>query len=149
MNGTSVSTMTAYTAHREWATRPPDERFDSVQTLYNAARTRRLRRRLDRPRTLRSRWNSACRRGWREALEAMKRQKIRLILSDINMPNMDGLQLLNELKANDHWKNVPVLMISTDGSQAKVMEAVQLGARGFVRKPFLADQLKEKLVRML
>ena len=83
-----------------------------------------------------------------EALEAMKQQKIGLILSDINMPNMDGLQLLNELKANDQWKNVPVLMISTDGSQAKVMEAVQLGARGFVRKPFLADQLKEKLAGM-
>ena len=43
MHGTSVSTMTAYTAHREWATRPPDERFDSVQALYEAARTRRLR----------------------------------------------------------------------------------------------------------
>ena len=43
MHGTGVSTVTAYTAHREWATRPPDERFDSVQALYNAARARRLR----------------------------------------------------------------------------------------------------------
>ena len=43
MHGTGVSTVTAYTAHREWATRPPDERFDSVQALYEAARTRRLR----------------------------------------------------------------------------------------------------------
>jgi hypothetical protein len=43
MHGTGVSTMTAYTAHREWATRPPDERFDSVQALYEAARTRRCR----------------------------------------------------------------------------------------------------------
>ena len=81
----------------------------------------------------------------REALEAMKQEKIGLILSDINMPNMDGLQLLGELKANDQWKSVPVLMISTEGSQTKVMEAVQLGARGFVRKPFTADQIKEKL----
>ena len=81
----------------------------------------------------------------REALEAMKSEKIDLILSDINMPNMDGLQLLGELKASDQWKRVPVLMISTEGSQTKVMEAVQLGARGFVRKPFTADQIKEKL----
>ena len=69
-----------------------------------------------------------------EALEAMKQQKVGLIFSDINMPNMDGLQLLSELQANAQWKNVPVLMISTEGSQAKVMEAVQLGARGFVPK---------------
>jgi two-component system chemotaxis response regulator CheY len=85
----------------------------------------------------------------REALEAMKQQPVGLILSDINMPNMDGLQLLRELKANDQWKNVPVLMISTEGSHAKVREAVQLGALGFVRKPFTAGQIKEKLAGML
>jgi two-component system chemotaxis response regulator CheY len=81
----------------------------------------------------------------REALDAMAQSKVDLILSDINMPNMDGLQFLGELKANDQWKGIPVLMISTEGSQAKVMEAVQLGARGFVRKPFTPDQIKEKL----
>ncbi|HUK54151.1 MAG TPA: response regulator [Candidatus Binatia bacterium] len=81
----------------------------------------------------------------REALEAMAQSKVDLILSDINMPNMDGLQFLSELKSNDQWKGIPVLMISTEGSQAKVMEAVQLGARGFVRKPFTPDQIKEKL----
>ncbi len=79
----------------------------------------------------------------------MKQEKIGLILSDINMPNMDGLQLLGELKANEQWKSVPVLMISTEGSQTTVMEAVQLGARGFVRKPFTADQIKEKLASIL
>lgn len=85
----------------------------------------------------------------REALEALKQQPVGLILSDINMPNMDGLQLLGELRSNDQWKHVPVLMISTEGSQTKVMEAVQLGAQGFVRKPFTADQIKEKLAGML
>jgi len=75
----------------------------------------------------------------------MAQAKVDLILSDINMPNMDGLQFLGELKSNDQWKGIPVLMISTEGSQAKVMEAVQLGARGFVRKPFTPDQIKEKL----
>ena len=61
------------------------------------------------------------------------------------MPNMDGLQLLGQLKADDQWKHVPVIIISTEGSQTKVMEAVQLGAKGFVRKPFTAEQIKEKL----
>jgi two-component system, chemotaxis family, chemotaxis protein CheY len=86
----------------------------------------------------------------REALAAMKQQPVGLILSAINMPNMDGLQLLSALKANDQWKNVNVLVISSgDGSQAKVMEAIQMGARGFVRKPFTAGQFREKLVGML
>jgi two-component system chemotaxis response regulator CheY len=85
----------------------------------------------------------------REAIEAMKLDAFALILSDINMPNMDGLQLLGELKANDQWRRVPVLMISTEGSQAKVTEAIRLGARGFVRKPFTADQIKEKLAGIL
>ena len=85
----------------------------------------------------------------REAMEALKNQKVGLILSDINMPNMDGLQMLGQLKADDQWKHVPVIMISTEGSQTKVMEAVQLGARGFVRKPFTAEQIKEKLATIL
>ena len=85
----------------------------------------------------------------REALERMKRENIGLIIADVNMPNMDGLQLLGELKASDQWKHIPVLMISTEGSQTKVMEAVRLGALGFIRKPFTADQIKEKLADVL
>ena len=84
-----------------------------------------------------------------EAIEALKAQKVGLILSDINMPNMDGLQLLGQVKANPEWSCVPVVMITTEGSQARVMEAVQLGAAGYVRKPFTADQIKEKLLSFL
>ena len=80
-----------------------------------------------------------------EALEVLKNKKVGLILSDINMPNMDGIQFLGQVKANMDWKSVPVVMITTEGSQAKVMEAVELGASGYVRKPFTADQIKEKL----
>jgi len=80
-----------------------------------------------------------------EALEKLKSQPVHLILSDINMPNMDGIQLLSELKSNDQFKQVPVIMITTEGGEAKVMEAVQLGAAGYVRKPFTSDQIKEKL----
>ncbi len=80
-----------------------------------------------------------------EAIEKLRQQKVSLILSDINMPNMDGLEFLSHLKTNDEWKKVPVLMVTTEGSQAKVMEAVELGAAGYVRKPFTAEQIKEKL----
>ena len=81
-----------------------------------------------------------------EALEKLKQQPIHLILSDINMPNMDGIQLLAELKSKAESKHIPVIMITTEGGEAKVMEAVQLGASGYVRKPFTSDQIKEKLV---
>ena len=80
-----------------------------------------------------------------EALEKLKTQPVNLILSDINMPNMDGIQLLSLLKAHADYKGVPVIMITTEGGEAKVMEAVQLGAAGYVRKPFTSDQIKEKL----
>ncbi len=84
-----------------------------------------------------------------EALQALKDHKIGLVLSDINMPNMDGLELLGKLRGDIAYKDLPVLMITTEGSQHKVMEAVQLGATGYVRKPFTADQIKEKLTGIL
>ena len=83
------------------------------------------------------------------ALEILKKETINVILSDINMPNMDGMQLLVELKANDQWAQVPVLMISTESSQTKVMEALRLGAKGFIRKPFEPDQIHDKLTSFL
>jgi two-component system chemotaxis response regulator CheY len=84
-----------------------------------------------------------------EALAVMAQHRIDLVLSDINMPKMDGLQLLASLKASPQWQNIPVVMITTEGGETKVAEAVKLGAAGYVRKPFTADQIKEKLVGIL
>ena len=84
-----------------------------------------------------------------EAVNILRTRSFGLILSDINMPQMDGLQLLARVKEMDHLRNVPVIMITTEGGQGKVMEAVQLGATGYVRKPFTAEQIKEKLAGVL
>ena len=84
-----------------------------------------------------------------EAIESLKKARVQLILSDINMPNMDGMELLSVIKANSDWKDVPVVMITTEGSQCKVLEAVEKGAVGYVRKPFTADQIKEKLIGII
>ncbi|MEP7363001.1 MAG: response regulator [Acidobacteriota bacterium] len=84
-----------------------------------------------------------------EALAKLSEEKVGLILSDINMPNMDGLEFLGKLKSIDSLKDVPVVMITTEGGQAKVLEAVNLGAAGYVRKPFTAEQIKEKLVGII
>lgn len=79
------------------------------------------------------------------ALEVLKKETVNVVLSDINMPNMDGLELLAALSENDQWKQIPVVMISTESSQTKVMEAVRLGAKGFIRKPFVPDDIGAKL----
>lgn len=85
----------------------------------------------------------------REALELLKTRGVGLVLSDINMPKMDGLQMLAALKNAPEWRDIPVVMITTEGGETKVGQAVRLGAAGYVRKPFTADQIKEKLVGIL
>lgn len=84
-----------------------------------------------------------------EALARLRETKVGLILSDINMPNMDGLQLLSAVKADDGLKAVPFIMVTTEGGSSKVMEAVNLGAVGYVKKPFTAEQIKEKLAGII
>ena len=84
-----------------------------------------------------------------EALEKLKTNKVGLILSDINMPIMDGIEFLSRLKADESLKSVPILMVTTEGSQARVLQALELGAAGYVRKPFTAEQIKEKLAGIL
>ena len=81
----------------------------------------------------------------KEALESVRSHSIGLILSDVNMPNMDGLQLLAEIKTKEEWRGLPIIMISTEGSETKVSEAMRLGSAGYIRKPFTAEQIKQKL----
>jgi two-component system chemotaxis response regulator CheY len=84
-----------------------------------------------------------------EAITLLETNRVDLILSDINMPRMDGLQLLASLKASAEWRHIPVIMITTEGGAIKVGEAGRLGAAGYVRKPFSAEQIKEKLTGIL
>jgi two-component system chemotaxis response regulator CheY len=84
-----------------------------------------------------------------EALRVLGDHPVGLILSDINMPNMDGLEMLGKIRANPAHHHVPVIMITTEGSQEKVLQALELGAAGYVRKPFTPDQIKEKLVGLV
>jgi two-component system chemotaxis response regulator CheY len=65
------------------------------------------------------------------------------------MPNMDGIELLSNVKADPNLKAVPILMVTTEGSQAKVMQALELGAAGYVRKPFTAEEIKAKLTGII
>ena len=84
-----------------------------------------------------------------EGLEKFKAGAFDCVLSDWNMPNMDGLTMVKEIRKLDPTKKVAVIMITTEGNQNKVMEAVSLGASGYVRKPFTTEQIKEKLTGLV
>jgi two-component system, chemotaxis family, chemotaxis protein CheY len=81
----------------------------------------------------------------KQALGVLSSEWIDVILSDIHMPEMDGFELLREIHAHDVFKNIPVIMISTEGSLERVNEAYALGAKGFIKKPFLPEELKRIL----
>jgi two-component system chemotaxis response regulator CheY len=84
-----------------------------------------------------------------EALAAVQNNKVDLILCDINMPVMDGLEFVKRLSAVDSTKSIPVVMITTEGSEGHVVEALSSGARGDIRKPFTPDQVKEHVLPVL
>jgi len=84
-----------------------------------------------------------------EALSMLKDGAVDLILCDINMPVMDGIEFIKQLPSIENAKNVPVVMITTEGSEAHVVQALSCGARGYIRKPFTPEQVKEHVVPVL
>lgn len=84
-----------------------------------------------------------------QALGLLQGNSVNAVLADINMPNMDGLELLRTIRDTPVWKDLPVIMVTTEGSHAKVQEAVQLGATGYIRKPFTTEQIHAKLSVLL
>ncbi len=84
-----------------------------------------------------------------EALSILAENQVDLILCDINMPVMDGLEFVKQLPGVANAKGVPVVMITTEGSEAHVVQALSAGARGYIRKPFTPDQVKEHVIPLL
>ncbi len=84
-----------------------------------------------------------------EGLEVLKAKQVDLILSDINMPAMDGLEFLRQIRTQQLAAGVPVVMITTESSEEHVKEAIQAGARGYIRKPFTAEQVKERVLPLV
>jgi two-component system, chemotaxis family, chemotaxis protein CheY len=84
-----------------------------------------------------------------DALDAVRTHQVDLIFSDINMPKMDGIEFLRRIRTMERAMPTPVLMITTDGTAPKVHEAIALGARGYIRKPFTTDQLRQQVTDIL
>ena len=84
-----------------------------------------------------------------EALASLQENPVDLILCDINMPVMDGLEFVREAAKLECAKGVPIVMITTEGSESHVVQALSAGARGYIRKPFTPDQVKEHVLPVL
>lgn len=84
-----------------------------------------------------------------EGIEVLKSKQVDLILSDINMPSMDGLEFLRQIRAQNLAPGVPVVMITTESSEEHVKQAIVAGAQGYIRKPFTAEQVKERVLPLV
>jgi two-component system chemotaxis response regulator CheY len=79
------------------------------------------------------------------ALEVLEKESVDIVLSDINMPNMDGISFLREKANRPNMKDIPVFMISTETGEDIIGEAKSLGAKGAIKKPFTPDMVNEIL----
>ena len=83
------------------------------------------------------------------ALKILKSQKIDLVISDWNMPNMTGLELLKAVRADEDLKSTPFLMVTAEALQDNVIAAVKAGVSNYIVKPFTAEVLNEKITKIL
>lgn len=84
-----------------------------------------------------------------EALAALHDHSVTVMVVDINMPTMNGIQLLTRMKENEQLKNIPIVIASTEGSQQRINQMSDFGAFGYVRKPFQPEQLRDVLKPLL
>jgi len=84
-----------------------------------------------------------------EALSLARENSLDLILSDINMPVMDGMEFVRQLRGLESAQQTPVVMITTEAGEAHVVQALSLGASGYIRKPFTPEQIKERVIPLL
>ena len=85
----------------------------------------------------------------KEALEVLKDNWIDVVLTDINMPEMDGITFLKLLKEDETSQGLPVIVISTEKREQRVQEAISLGASGYVKKPFRPEEIKNILTGVI
>jgi two-component system, chemotaxis family, chemotaxis protein CheY len=80
-----------------------------------------------------------------DALQKINQDRIDLVISDWNMPKMTGIDFLKAVRADDAFKELPFLMVTSEADKEKIMEAVQAGVNQYIVKPFNANQLEEKI----
>jgi two-component system chemotaxis response regulator CheY len=84
-----------------------------------------------------------------EALRILPREKVDLVITDINMPDINGLELVNFIRNNDHYKATPLFIISTEGSERDREKGLNLGADAYLVKPFAPAELQSLIKQFL
>jgi two-component system, chemotaxis family, chemotaxis protein CheY len=84
-----------------------------------------------------------------EALKQLESSWVDIVLTDINMPQMNGEELVRQMAEHEMLRMIPVVVISTDSTATRIERLMSLGARGYVKKPFLPETLREELERVL
>jgi len=85
----------------------------------------------------------------RDALDKLRNHWVDLVMTDLNMPEMTGLELIDQMAADGMLKSTPVIVISTDGSAERVQGLIQKGVRVFIRKPFTPEAITEAITKVL
>ena len=85
----------------------------------------------------------------RDALAKMKVEKVNFVITDWNMPEMDGLAFVTALRSMGEYKDLPILMVTTRSVKDDIMEALKAGVNNYIVKPFTPDTLKEKIEQVL
>lgn len=76
-----------------------------------------------------------------DALAKLSQQSVDMVLTDLNMPNMDGIELIKQIRANPNFKFIPIIFLTTESQQEKKQQGKQAGATGWIVKPFKPEQL--------
>jgi two-component system chemotaxis response regulator CheY len=83
------------------------------------------------------------------ALSKLRASKFDFVVSDLNMPNMDGFELLNSIRGDEALKKLPVLLVTAEAKKEDIVTAAQAGASGYIVKPFTKATLEEKLNKIV
>jgi two-component system chemotaxis response regulator CheY len=84
-----------------------------------------------------------------EALAKLDGNWVDVILTDINMPNMNGEEFVRRLESHPLWRSIPVLVVSTDATESRMRQMIELGAQGYVKKPFQPEMIRSEIERVL
>ncbi len=85
----------------------------------------------------------------KEAIDLLKNSWVDIIITDYNMPVMNGLELIQTIKKNEISKDIPVVVVSTEGNESKIQEFMDIGAAGYITKPFTAEAIRDLIIKIL